>query len=397
MADPSPSADDLCARARALVPAIRSRADAVEGARRMSDETIGELRAAGLFRVLQPNRFGGYESDLDTYARVVLALGRGCGSTAWVYSVVAMHAWHLGMFPGEAQDDVWRDDPDALLSSAYAPGGIATVDGDGYRLQGHWGFASACDTTSWIIVGGRVTPAGDAPPEQVFFLLPKRDYAIDDNWHVLGLCGTGSKNVVVTDVFVPRHRVLSVRDCLTGRPPGAAVNDHPIFRVPFFAAVGTCLCMPAVATAQAALEDYVDATRARVTRGAALGGGKQMAELPTIQLRVAEATAMIDAARTIVLRDLADTQATVAAGSALTPEQRLRNRLDHAFAARLAQQAVDRLFESGGGQVLFRSSSFQRAWRDVHASVKHISLNWDAVGTLYGKFALGIPLDGAQF
>ena len=392
-----PTADELCARARALVPAIRGRAETVEAARRMSDDTIADLRDAGLFRLLQPRRHGGFESDLETFARVVLELGRGCGSTAWVYSVVAMHAWHLGMFPDAAQDDVWGRDAGPIVSSAYAPSGTATIATGGYRLRGAWGFASACDTTGWVIVGGRIVADGGAATGQAFFLLPKPDYAIDDNWHVLGLSGTGSKNIVVNDVFVPAHRTLSVADCLSGAPPGAVVNDHVIFRVPFFAAVGTCLCMPAVATAQAALEEYVDATRARVTRGAALGGGKQMAELPTIQLRVAEATAMIDAARTIVLRDLVDTQATVAAGAALTPDQRLRNRLNHAFAARLAQQGVDRLFESGGGQVLFRSSHFQRAWRDVHASVKHISLNWDAVGTLYGKFALGVPLEGAQY
>jgi alkylation response protein AidB-like acyl-CoA dehydrogenase len=387
----------LFARVRGLVPAIRARAAAVEAARQMSEATIDELRAAGLFRVLQPKRYGGYEADLETFARVVLELGRGCGSTTWVYSVVAMHQWHLGMFPREAQDDLWGRDENTIVSSAYAPSGTATMADGGYRLSGTWSFASACDTTTWAILGGRVVDRAGGSPEQMFFLVPKTDYSIDDNWDVLGLAGTGSKNVIASDAFVPRHRALSVADCLSGKPPGAAVTDHVLYRVPFFAAVGTCLCMPAVATAQAALDEYVEATRGRVTRGAALGGGKPMAELPTIQLRVAEATAMLDAARTVVLRDLADTQGTVASGLPLTPEQRLRNRLNHAFAARLAQQAVDRVFESGGGQVLFRSSPFQRAWRDVHASVKHISLSWDAVGTLYGRFALGVPLEGAQF
>ena len=392
-----PGVDGLTSRARKLVPAIRGRAEAVEAARRMSDDTIADLTAAGLFRVLQPKRYGGYEADLEAFARVVLELGRACGSTAWVYSVVAMHQWHLGMFPDEAQHDLWGADPDAIVSSAYAPTGTAISDADGYRLSGTWGFASACDATGWAILGGRVVDAAGRTTVQMFFLVPKRDYTIDDNWHVLGLSGTGSKNVVVRDAFVPRHRTLSVADCLSGAPPGATVNDRALYRVPFFAAVGTCLCMPAVATAQGALEDYVESTRSRVTRGAALGGGRQMAELPTIQLRVAEATAMLDAARTIVLRDLVDTQATVTSGLPLTPDQRLRNRLNHAFAARLAREAVDRLFESGGGQALFHASPFQRAWRDVHASVKHISLNWDAVGTLYGKFALGLPLEGAQF
>jgi alkylation response protein AidB-like acyl-CoA dehydrogenase len=315
-----------------------------------------------------------------------------------VYSILGMQGWQLGMFPGAAQDDIWGDDPDAIVCSSYAPTGTAGREPGGYRLRGTWNFASGCDSATWAVLGARIAVGdADAPAEPAFVLVPRADWEIDDNWHVLGLSGTGSKNVVVRDAFVPRHRTLSVADCLSGAPPGATVNDRALYRVPFFAAVGTCLCMPAVATAQGALEDYVESTRSRVTRGAALGGGRQMAELPTIQLRVAEATAMLDAARTIVLRDLVDTQATVTSGLPLTPEQRLRNRLNHAFAARLAREAVDRLFESGGGQALFHASPFQRAWRDVHASVKHISLNWDAVGTLYGKFALGLPLEGAQF
>src|SRR5688500_4547245 len=138
-----------------------------------------------------------------------------------------MHAWHLGMFPGAAQDDVWGRAENTIVSSAYAPSGTATIAAGGYRLSGAWGFASACDTTGWVIVGGRIVADG-APTGQAFFLLPKPDYAIDDNWHVLGLSGTGSKNIVVNDVFVPAHRTLSVADCLSGAPPGAVVNDHVI-------------------------------------------------------------------------------------------------------------------------------------------------------------------------
>src|SRR5688572_6349350 len=172
------SPDDLIGRARALVPALRARAAATEAARRMSDDTMTDLRAAGLFRVLQPRRHGGLEGDLDLFARLVLEIGRGCGSTAWVYSVVAMHQWHLGMFSGEAQDDVWARDAGTIVSSAYAPSGTATVATGGYRLRGAWGFASACDTTGWVIVGGRIVGDGSAQTGQAFFLLPKADYAI---------------------------------------------------------------------------------------------------------------------------------------------------------------------------------------------------------------------------
>lgn len=382
--------ETLIGRARELVPGFRARAEATEAARRIPDETIKELRDSELLRVLQPKRYGGFECDLDGFARIVIELGRGCGSTTWVYSIIAMQAWQLGMFPGAAQDEIWRDDLDVVVCSSYAPTGMAAPEADGYRLSGTWNFASGCDSATWAVLGARI-------PEPAFVLVPRADWEIEDNWHVLGLAGTGSKNVVVADAFAPRHRVLTVQEALTSAPPGIAVNDAAIYRIPFFSTIGTCLCMPPVSIAGGALDAYLAATRARVTRGASLGGGKQMAELPTIQLRVAEAAAMLDAARLLVLRDLADTQTTVAAGIELTPEQRLRNRRDHGFAARLSQQAVDRLFESAGAASLFTDSPFQRAWRDVHACAKHISLNWDAVGTLYGRHALGVPLEGAQF
>ncbi|MBM3488521.1 MAG: flavin-dependent monooxygenase [Alphaproteobacteria bacterium] len=390
--------DELVERARILLPALRARAGEAEANRVVPAASIADLKNAGLFAILRPRRYGGQELDLETYVHVTLELGKGCGSTAWVYSVIAMHLWQIGMFPPEAQDEVFADGGTGLSASSYAPTGTAVECDGGWRLSGSWMFASGCDHTDWIILGCRTAPSpGAAPNGQGFVLVPRADWRIEDNWHVLGLAGTGSKNVVVTDKFVPRRRMLTIPEAASGEPPGIACNPGPLYRIPFFSAIGTCLCLPAVGIADGALEDYVETTRARTTRGAALGGSKTMAEFPTIQLRVAEAAALIDAAKLLLARDAADTYATVAAGRKLSVEQRMRNRRDHSYSVRLAVQAVDRLFESAGGQGLFSSHPVQRAWRDVHGAAKHISLNWDAVGTLVGKSMLGLSLDGAQF
>ncbi len=391
--------DDLVHRARALIPVLRERAETAERDRRVSEETMKDLREAGLFRVLQPVRYGGFEYGLDAFVRIIDEIGRGCGATAWVYSVAAMHQWHIGMFPEQAQDDVWKSDPDTLASSSYPPsGGVEAVEG-GYRLSGAWGFASGCDNTQWTIIGGKTDPgSGDASPQQCFFLVPRADYRIEDNWHVLGLSGTGSKNLVLDEAFVPAHRVLTVAQAGSGNPPGAAVHPGPLFRIPFLAAIPICLCSPLLGMAQGALDHYVEALRARTTQGAFSGPRLHLSELPTIQLRVAEAAASIDAARLLLLRVCTDIQDAMAPGGAgLGLDLRLRNRRDHAFAVRLLVRAVDRLYESVGAKGMFNDNPVQREWRNVHAGAMHITNNWDAAGILYGRFALGLEPGGGAY
>jgi alkylation response protein AidB-like acyl-CoA dehydrogenase len=259
-------------------------------------------------------------------------------------------------------------------------------------------FSSGCENVEWMILGARFSPRpGAEATHQGYVIVPRRDYAIDDNWFVQGLAGTGSKNVVLQEALIPARRVLTLEDALSGKPPGAAINPGPLYRIPFFAAISICLCAPILGMAQGALESYLDATRSRMTRGAALSAPKGMAEYPTIQLRVAEAAASIDAAMLLVQRDCARIMAAHEAGARLTEAERARHKGDLGFAARLATQAVDRLFESGGGQSLFDANLVQRAWRDAHAGSMHISMNWDAVGSLYGRVMLGLPAGTAQF
>lgn len=394
----APHPDELVARAAALVPGLRARAEATDAARRVSDEVIAEMRTADLFAVLQPARYGGFELDLETFFRIVFELGRGCGSTAWVYSVCSMHQWQVGMFPDAAQKDVWGPDRQAVAASSFPPVAEAVPAEGGYRISGKWGFASGCDITEWFLLGVRfVDKAGGKVTETGFLLVPRADIEIDDNWHVVGLRGTGSKNVVAKDAFVPGHRKLTIAEAQSGASPGAEVNPGTLFHIPFFSAVASCLCAPVVGMAQGALDAYLDATRVRQTLGSSLGGGRTVAEFPTIQLRVAEAAAAIDAAKAVLLSDARELMATVQGGGELSVEQRVKFRRDHGYVVRLAAQAADRLFESAGGQALFDSHPVQRAWRNVMAASKHISLNWDSVGTLYGRIALGLDSGGAQF
>ncbi len=396
--DAPPGRERLVAEAAALKPALRGRQRDAESARRVPDESIAELKAAGLYRVVQPARYGGLETDFGTLVRCACEIGAGCGSTAWVYSTAAIHQWQIGMFDDRAQRDVWGDDPLAIAASSYSPGGTAVAVEGGYRLNGRWLYCSGVLNAQWMILGVLVARGEGADPHtQGYVLVPRADFRIEDNWDVMGLAATGSGDVLVADAFVPGHRMLTIDEALSGAPPGALVNGGHLWKVPFFAAVTVCLCAPAVGMAQGALETYVEQVGRRRTRGAALSQPRPMALFPTIQARVAEAAAAVDGARLLVLEDCAGILSVMAAGRALTERERARNKGDLGHAVRLARRAVDLLFESVGGAGLSNDGLTQRFWRDLHAASKHISVNWDMCSTLYGRVALGLPAGTAQF
>jgi alkylation response protein AidB-like acyl-CoA dehydrogenase len=389
-----PSVPELLSRARAIADTVRGRAQETEENRRIADDVIERMRKAELFRVLQPVAKGGFEYGFDVFAKLVATIGRGCGSSAWVYGLGAVHQWFVACFPKEAQDEFWVDSG-AIAAGSYAPVGKTVAVDDGYRTSGVWSFASGCDNAQWYLLSTMVPPvAGSQVPKPCFLLVPREDARIDDNWHTMGLAGTGSKNIVADDLFVPAHRVLAIADLAAGTSPGTLINTNPLYRQSFLAVLPATLIAPVLGMAERALADFIDMVKGRSTRGAVAGGNRRMAEFATIQSRVAEATGCIDAARLMLFRDLAETFATAVRGEQTLLDMRLRNRLDHTFCTRLLVQAIDALFTASGGQGIFLEKSLQRVWRDAHAAAAHVSLNWDAVSTMYGQYALGLEPKG---
>src|SRR6185295_13726841 len=185
----------LLSRARELVPTLRKRAADAEKLRRIPEETIADLRGAGLFRTLQPAVLGGHELPLDEAVLITATIAEGCGSTGWVQGIYSDHCATLGMFDGRAQQDVWGASPDSLISSGFQPVGRAVPVEGGYRLSGRWPFSSGCDHADWALIRS-FAPAAVAtePPELYMFLVPRTDYTIVDNWHVMGMNATGSKD-----------------------------------------------------------------------------------------------------------------------------------------------------------------------------------------------------------
>jgi resorcinol 4-hydroxylase (FADH2) len=389
-----PSVADLVARATEIAPFVRAQAEQTESNRQVSAEVMARLRDAGLFRVMTPAIYGGYEYGFDALIRVAAPIGAACGSTGWVFSLAIVHQWLAAMFPRQAQDEFWSD-PDALLFGSYPPvAKVVPVEG-GYRLTGNWSFTSGCDHATWLVNGGMIPSAtAGAPPTPAFFLLPMADIRLEDNWFTMGLAGTGSKNSVAENAFVPAHRVVSVADLCAGTSPGSKVHDNLLYRHSMMSALPFTLVAPVLGMAEGALADFVDMAKVRTTRGAVTGGNNRMAEFATVQSRVAEATGSIDAARLTILDALDRAMTAAVVGDQANADMRIRNRLAQAFSVRLLLRAVDAMFEASGGQSIFTSKPIQRAWRDAHAAAVHVSMNWDAVSTMYGQYALGLDPKG---
>jgi len=395
-------------RAAALRPALAQRALETESARRVAAATFDELHGAGLFRLLQPARVGGAELNITALVEVSAELARGCAASAWVLANLASHHWMLGMWSRAAQDDVWGaggETADALIcASLIFPAGRAVACEGGYRLSGRWTFASGIDDCAWVMLGAIVGEGGgegeeskhrepdafaDIPGEYRIFLLPRGDYTVRDTWYAAGLCGTGSNEVNVAGAHVAMHRSLPLAAVQGGITPGSRVNPGPLYRIPLLPTFGYVVAGVALGIAQGALDLFTGDNRDRQTSYS----GRMLTDFHSVQARVAEAAASIDAARRLLLGNSADIMADAAREEVPSLLEKARLRRDAAFAAQLCRRAVDLLFDASGGSALFLAHPAQRALRDIRAACAHIALNWDAAAAIYGSVALGHSAD----
>ena len=379
------SIDQLRARVEALVPVLRERSVEAETLRRLPDETARDLVDSGLIRATLPSRLGGNEIDYRTVMELVATLAHGCGSTAWVACNFMSCTFKLALWPREAQDEVWNGSLDALLTGTlvFPAGRAKRVDG-GYRLSGRWPFGSGINHADWNFFA-----ATEEDGTLSIFLVPKSDYTIIDTWRAAGLRGTGSHHITVDDMFVPDHRRLRAEDTRHGASPGNAVNTGAVYRLPLFSMFYTWVGGAVLGIAEAAVEDYVTATRSRLANYS----GQRVADYGTVQVNLAEAMSSVEAARRLYLQNCDDAMAIAKAGDLPTQEQRVRYRAEGAFAANLCCRAVDLVFTASGGGGLYDDNSLSRAFRDIHAGRAHITQNWEPNATTLGRVALGLESD----
>jgi 3-hydroxy-9,10-secoandrosta-1,3,5(10)-triene-9,17-dione monooxygenase len=379
----------MTTRARALIPQLRDRAARTEELRRLPPETERDLHEAGLFRIVQPKRVGGSEFDYVSLVDCADLLAKGDASVAWNFANLASHHWMLGLFDKRAQDLVWGQDPNTLIASSFIfPAGRARKADGGYRLRGSWPFSSGVASCEWNMLASVVSSEDEADGiEYRIFLVHKDDYQIVDTWNSVGLGGTGSNDVEVHDAFVPEVLTIAVSDLAGGPTPGSSVNPNALYALPVFSLFPYVLSGVALGNAQACLDDYVDVARHR----ASTYNRAKLADMQSTQIKIAEASAKVDAARRIMRSNCIEAMADARRGHIPDMAAKTRLRRDGAFSVNLCTEAVSLLFSASGARGLFTTGVLQRQFRDAHAINSHLAFNFDAAGTNYGRVALGLP------
>jgi 3-hydroxy-9,10-secoandrosta-1,3,5(10)-triene-9,17-dione monooxygenase len=372
--------DEIVARAEALLPAIAERAPETERQRRIPDETLREIEAAQLNRILHPSAHGGLGLDYDAFFEASWRISSACPSTGWVFSVSSVHNWQVGLASEEAQQEFFGVG-DVWSSSAFNPGGakVEQVDG-GWMLSGHWQYSSGCLHADWALLGAFV-PESPAP---VLLLVPRQDFEIDDTWHVSGLRGTGSNDIRIDEpVMVPAHRLVPLGGPF---PEIAARADRGSYGVYVSSLIPWTLATPVLGMARGALDVFETKTRTRVS--ALLQ--EQVAKMVGPQIRIASAAAAIDAALALARQDIRELIDRGRRGDTFSDEDRVRFRRDHAYVVNLAYDATMMLARAAGASSLFDSHPMQRYMRDVHAGAMQLIANWDEQAEAYGRVRMGM-------
>lgn len=380
--------------ARAIVPLVRANSERCDRERCVPAEIVDRIRETGLFRIFQPKRYGGLEGSPQEFFDAVAAIGGGCASTGWVAGVLGSHQFGVSHFSQRAQDDVWGETPDSVVVATGDPSRATAhpVNG-GYRITGTWRFASGCGHATWQFVGATLTGSSEGPPKRAFFLIPAAEITYLDTWHVTGLRGSGSKDAVLTDCFVPEHRMLKISDIVAMRTPGALVNTAPLYRIALFTIIPLGILAPVVGATARAAADYIGDLRERVRGGGVAGESTKPAESPVMQRVIAQASGTVAAVVALIETGLLDTW-NAALADEMSVDRRVRNRRDYALAVRLCTGVVDALYENSPSDVLYLPNALERVWRDVHAASKHNGLNWDAMGTMSGRHLTGLAPRG---
>ncbi|MER7841544.1 acyl-CoA dehydrogenase family protein [Streptomyces sp. NPDC096040] len=381
------SAAALKKSAAALVPLLRENAARTEADRKVAEENIAALSEAGLFRLTVPRRLGGHETDVRTFLEVTSELARGCGSTAWVTTLINICNWNVGLYPERAQREVWGDGPDARVCGVLAPSATSRAVEGGLVVTGRWGFASGSLHAQWAVLGIPVVDAAGQQIDQGSALVPMDELTIEDTWNVAGMRGTGSNTLVAEEVFVPTHRILSMTQALQGINP-TEHKDEASYRSALVPVLALVLAGPLVGLAQAGME-VVMASLAK-GKGISYTFYERASEAPSTQIQLAEAAQLIDTARLHLMRAADDIDSWAARGEYMPFETRARVRMDTGYVARRSREALDLLLSIQGAGSFAEANPLQRIWRDQETGSRHAVINPAIAGELYGRALLGV-------
>ncbi|HEU0168664.1 MAG TPA: acyl-CoA dehydrogenase family protein [Chloroflexota bacterium] len=385
---PSRTPEEMIRLASKMVPRLRERQGLCEQQGRLPDVSNDEFVDAGFYRILQPRRFGGYEFAMPTFMKVMMEVARGCPSSGWVLALTSGHAIMLSaFFSEEAQIDIYGDTGEFRGPSSTPPRVIATPATGGWRLTGNWDYASGIDISTHFI-GGIGVPKDDGSVEPRMAILDRKDYEIVDNWHVVGMRGTGSRRVQVEDVFVPDFRtIIPPRDAFNARnAPGRKVHANPMYCAGRLTSV---LLGEMAAVAVGAAKGMLDVYEEEVSpKGVRMAPGTR-AQQPEFQRHYGQAWALIAMAEATVLKVAEDymefARQDVEDGVPFSDERDQQLQVLEQYATKLAGDAVDLLFQTGGTSSAHEGSYLQRYFRDMSVLRTHIAAQYERGAESLGR------------
>jgi 3-hydroxy-9,10-secoandrosta-1,3,5(10)-triene-9,17-dione monooxygenase len=375
-----PTSEEMVARARALIPLLQERAAEDEANRAINPDTIRRMVDAGLFRVLQSRRWGGFELGQRTFAEVQIALGEGDMSVAWVYGVVGLHSMHVCLLDDQAAQDVWGKDSSVLIASPYMPGGSATPVDGGFELTGRWSYSSGSAYCDWTFLGGFVD--GD-PTNYRSFLLPRKDAKIVDTWYTTGLCSTGSQDIVVEKAFVPEYRTHKFIDGFMGKNPGFEWNDGPLYRMPFMLVFMRAITSGQIGALQSMADLFAEYAKTKMFMGS------KTAKDPDAQFALANAVAGIDEMKKSMFANF-EIMEEYAARSEMPPlEMRHMFRFQSSSVAERCIRLAEPLFQVSSGGGVYDKSKFGRIYRNMLTGRQHAAAQFRPYGRTFGDLLMG--------
>lgn len=372
-----PTSDELVARAAAMVPALRARADEIEQARKVPHDVIEMFKDAGFFRILQPKKYGGWEMNPIVFMRVLGELGRGCCSSAWNMMILGVHNWEFGLMDDRAGQDVWDTDNEAIIASSYPPMGELTKVEGGWKLKGRWPTSSGSDHGDWAFIGALEKNEQGIPVDRHSLLVKREDYEIIDDWFTFGLCGTGSKSLMIKDAFIPDHRAHSMIDY---QLDDRGANYLFPFAMIFYSSVSSVI----IGFAQGAIDVFIEQMATRVDNGT--GAATRLS--PYVKDRLANAVSKVRSCRARMEQMMAHSTAIVERRELVSIDDRIHYMLDMARIGRECEEAVLTIYKCTGARGLFKSNPIQRYLRDVLAGANHVTQDADNNAGALGGYLL---------
>ncbi|MEO3756797.1 acyl-CoA dehydrogenase [Mycobacterium sp. B14F4] len=369
----------------AFVARLADRAPEAERLRQLPAATVDELIASGFTDLLVPARFGGRQAPFPAILDPVRRMAHGCASSAWTIGFYALHNWMLALFDERAQEEAFATRP-FLAPAPLAPTGRGLPADGGIRLTGRWSWATGVMHGNWIMVGVLCGPDDAIYP--ALALLPIDQAQIEDVWHTDGMRATGSNDVVITDAFVPAHRLVRVSDIYTGAAPGAALHDADTYRWPMVPALSLLAAMPALGSAERVAEIYAD----RLSQRVLAYEGVTQKDKPIAQAHLGEAEVRLRALRGLLADTVGEIETVIGAGDSVPRPVRAAARMAAAHIVHESRAVIAGLLEASGASAHFVDNPLQRIKRDVDVLAGHVVFDYDTSRELAGALRLGMKV-----